>query len=92
MRAAGAGNTGSVSLSESELAAGLSEHPEDELVRVELEQAQKKKRKGWTRWLMIGVSVATIGLTFAFILPHIADYQEVWELVKGLRGGGSPGS
>jgi uncharacterized protein (TIRG00374 family) len=33
---------------------------------------------------MIGVSVATIGLTFAFILPHIADYREVWELLKGL--------
>ena len=71
-------------VSESELAAGLSEQPEDELLRVELEEAQKKKRKGWTRWLMIAFSVATIGLTFAFVLPHIADYQEVWELVKGL--------
>lgn len=71
-------------LSESELAAGLSEQPEDELLRVELEEAAKKKRKGWTRWLMIGVSVATIGLTFAFLLPHIADYRSVWELLQGL--------
>ncbi len=70
--------------SKSELAAGLSEQPEDELLRVELEEAQKKKRKGWSRWLMIGVSVATIGLTFAFVLPHIADYRQVWELLKGL--------
>jgi hypothetical protein len=64
-------------VSESELAAGLSEQPEDELLRVELEEAQKKKRKGWTRWLMIAFSVATIGLTFAFVLPHIADYAQV---------------
>ena len=33
---------------------------------------------------MIGVSVATIGLTFAFVLPHIADYQDVWHVVTGL--------
>lgn len=71
-------------VSEPELAAGLSEDPEDELLRVELEEAHKKKRKGWTRWLMIGVSVVTIGLTFAFVLPHIADYRQVWELLKGL--------
>jgi uncharacterized protein (TIRG00374 family) len=73
-----------VSLSADEIAAGLSQHPEDELVRVELEEAQKKKRTGWKRWVMIGVSIATIGLTFAFVLPHIADYQEVWNVVKGL--------
>lgn len=73
-----------MSLSAPEIAAGLSEHPEDELVRVELEEAHRKKRTGWSRWLMIGVSVATIGLTFAFLLPHIADYQQVWEVLKGL--------
>jgi uncharacterized membrane protein YbhN (UPF0104 family) len=76
-----------VTLSESELAAGLSEQPEDELLRVELEEAQKKKRKGWSRWLMIAFSVATIGLTFAFVLPHIADYRQVWELLKTLSWG-----
>jgi uncharacterized protein (TIRG00374 family) len=78
---------GRVTLSESELAAGLSEHPEDELLRVELEHAQKKKRKGWKRWLMIGVSVVTIGLTFAFLLPRIADYREVWDLIQDLSWG-----
>jgi len=72
-----------MSLSASEVAAGLSEHPEDELVRVELEQAHKKKRTGWSRWAMIGVSVATIGLTFAFVLPHIADYRSVWNVLEG---------
>jgi putative heme transporter len=78
------GDTGCVSLSASEIAAGLSQHPEDELVRVELEEAQKKKRTGWKRWVMIGVSVATIALTFAFVLPHIADYRAVWDVIKGL--------
>jgi uncharacterized protein (TIRG00374 family) len=73
-----------MSLSGPEIEAGLSEHPEDELVRVELEAAQKKKRTGWSRWVMIGVSVATIGLTFAFVLPHIADYRQVWNVVTGL--------
>jgi uncharacterized protein (TIRG00374 family) len=73
-----------MSLSASEIEAGLSEHPEDELVRVELEEARKKKRTGWTRWLMIGVSVATIALTFAFVLPHIADYRQVWNVLQGL--------
>jgi uncharacterized protein (TIRG00374 family) len=73
-----------MSLSEPEIAAGLSDHPEDELVRIELEQASKKKRTGWSRWLMIGFSVVTIGFTFAFVLPHIADYQEVWQELKGL--------
>jgi uncharacterized protein (TIRG00374 family) len=73
-----------MSLSAPEIAAGLSEHPEDELVRVELEEARRKKRTGWSRWAMIGVSVVTIGLTFAFVLPHIADYREVWDVLKGL--------
>ena len=73
-----------MSLSASEVEAGLSEHPEDELVRVELEEARKKKRTGWSRWVMIAVSVVTIGLTFAFVLPHIADYRDVWNVLKGL--------
>lgn len=64
--------------------AALSQQPEDELVRVQLEEAQKKKRSGWKRWLMIGVSVAVIALTFAFFLPKIADYGQVWDVVKGL--------
>jgi uncharacterized protein (TIRG00374 family) len=71
-------------VSGSELDAALSEHPEDELVRVEQEAAQKKKRVGWKRWAMIAVSLAVIGFTFAYILPKIADYGEVWNVVKGL--------
>ncbi|MGH3136716.1 MAG: lysylphosphatidylglycerol synthase transmembrane domain-containing protein [Gaiellaceae bacterium] len=67
-----------------DIGAALSEHPEDELVRVQLEEARKKKRAGWKRWAMIGLSVAIIALTFAFVLPKIADYRAVWDVVKGL--------
>jgi putative heme transporter len=66
------------------LEAALSPDPEDELVRIELEEKRKKKRRGWKRWAMIGVSVAVIGLTFAFVLPTIADYAQVWDVVQGL--------
>jgi uncharacterized protein (TIRG00374 family) len=71
-------------MSAADVEAALSEHPEDELVRVELEEARKRKRTGWRRWAMIGVSVAVIALTFAFVLPTIADYAEVWDVVQGL--------
>lgn len=67
-----------------ELEAALSEHPEDELVQVQLEEAEKKKRSGWKRWAMIGVSVAVIAATFVFFLPRIADYAQVWDVVQGL--------
>ena len=33
---------------------------------------------------MIGVSIAVIALTFALVLPKIADYAQVWDVVKGL--------
>src|SRR5437764_235763 len=66
------------------VALALLRDPEDELVRVQLDEAQKKKRHGWKRWVMIGVSVAVIALTFAFVLPKIADYAQVWDVVKGL--------
>jgi uncharacterized membrane protein YbhN (UPF0104 family) len=58
--------------------------PEDELVRVQLDEAKRKKRKGWKRWAMIGVPVAIVAFTFAFFLPRIADYAEVWNVVQGL--------
>lgn len=67
-----------------EIGAALSEHPEDELVQVQLDEARKKKRAGWKRWAMIGASGAVIALTFVFVLPKIADYGDVWEVVKGL--------
>jgi putative heme transporter len=67
-----------------EIEAALSVHPEDELVRVQLEEARKKKRTGLKRWVMVALSVAIVALTFAFVLPRIANYGEVWDVVKGL--------
>jgi putative heme transporter len=67
-----------------EVRAALSEEPEDELVRVELDEAQKRKRSGRGRIVAIAVSVVVIAGVFAFLLPKIADYGEVWGVVKGL--------
>ena len=71
-------------MTSAEIEAALSEEPEDELVRVELDEAQKRKRAGWARIIAIVVSVAVIAGVFAFALPKIADYGEVWGVVKGL--------
>ena len=54
-----------MSLPASEIvAAGLSEHPEDELIRVEREAAQKKKRSGWSRYTLTDKQgrTATVGV------------------------------
>jgi uncharacterized protein (TIRG00374 family) len=69
---------------ESELQAGLSAHPEDELVQVELEGAQKKKKTGKGRIVAIVLSVVVIGVVFAVVLPRIANYGDVWDVVKDL--------
>jgi putative heme transporter len=69
---------------ESELEAGLSAEPEDEIVKVELEGAKKKKKSGKGRIVAIVLSVVVIGGVFAFALPRIANYGDVWDVVKGL--------
>ena len=74
-------------MSTGEIEAALSAEPEDELVRGELEEAERKKRTGWGRLIGIAVSVAVIGLVFAFALPRIANYGEVWRVVRGLSWG-----
>ncbi len=71
-------------MTSAEIEAALAEAPEDELVRVELEEAQKRKRTGWGRIIAIAVSIAVIAAVFAFALPKIADYGEVWGVVKGM--------
>jgi uncharacterized protein (TIRG00374 family) len=68
----------------SEIEAGLSAEPEDELLKVELEDAHKKKRTGKGRIIAMVVSVAVIAVVFAFVLPRIANYGDVWDVVKGL--------
>ena len=71
-------------MTSAEIQAALAEAPEDELVRVELDEAQKRKRTGWGRIIAIVASVAVVAGVFAFALPKIADYGEVWGVVKGL--------
>ena len=67
-----------------EIQAGLSEHPEDEIVQSEMEGARRKKKSGKGRIIAIVVSVAVIGGVFAFALPKIANYGDVWDVVKDL--------
>src|SRR5439155_25913780 len=69
---------------ESELEAGLSAEPEDEIVKVELESAKKKKKSGKGRIIAIFLSVVVIAGVFAFALPRIANYGDVWDVVKDL--------
>jgi putative heme transporter len=68
----------------SEIQAGLSEHPEDEIVDAELEQVRRKKKTGKGRIVAIVLSLAVIAGVFAFALPRIANYGDVWDVVKGM--------
>ncbi len=71
-------------MSSSEIDAGLSSHPEDELVQVELDEARRKRRKGRGRVVGAVASVLIIGGVFAFALPRIASYGDVWDVVQTL--------
>jgi uncharacterized membrane protein YbhN (UPF0104 family) len=57
---------------------------EDEVVQRELDHAESKRRKGRTRIIGGVVSAVIIGVTFAFLLPKIADYSQVWDVVRTL--------
>ena len=69
-------------MSSSQIDAGLSSEPEDELLQVELEEARRKRRRGWRRLAGILGSVLVIGAVFAFALPRIANYGEVWDVIQ----------
>jgi uncharacterized membrane protein YbhN (UPF0104 family) len=71
-------------MSSGEIEAALSQQPEDEIVRVELAEANRRKRTGRGRIVAIVVSLVVIAGVFAFALPKIADYGEVWEVIKSL--------
>jgi putative heme transporter len=58
--------------------------PEDELVRAELDEARRKRRTGRARIVGTLVSVAVIAAVFAFALPRIADYGDVWDEIRKL--------
>ena len=44
----------------------------------------KRRRFTWRHALGVGVAIAVVVATFVFILPKIADYRDVWGVVKGL--------
>lgn len=49
------------------------------------ETSQAPRRKiPWRRVLVVGLGIAVVVATFAFILPRIADYREVWDVVQRL--------
>ena len=50
----------------------------------EAQTTAKRRRFTWRHALGVGVAIAVIVATFVFILPKIADYRDVWGVVKGL--------
>jgi uncharacterized protein (TIRG00374 family) len=46
--------------------------------------AKTKRRFSWKTALGGGVGIAVVVGTFVFVLPKVADYRSVWEVVKGL--------
>ena len=44
----------------------------------------RSKRAGWRRYAFAGAGVAIVVVTFAFVLPKIADYRDVWDVVTTL--------
>ena len=52
---------------------------------MQTEKAEKKHRRfSWRHALGVGVAIAVVVATFAFVLPKIADYRDVWGVVKDL--------
>lgn len=45
---------------------------------------RRRKRAGWRRYALAGVGVAIVVVTFALVLPKIADYRDVWDVVTTL--------
>jgi uncharacterized protein (TIRG00374 family) len=55
---------------------------EDEIVEIELDEAQRKRRRGLTR-IVGGVgSLVVVGAVFIFVLPRIANYRDVWAEIQ----------
>ena len=45
---------------------------------------RKKQRAGWKRYAFGGAGIAIVVVTFALVLPKIADYRDVWDVVTTL--------
>ena len=50
----------------------------------EAQKTAKRRKFTWRHGLGVGVAIAVVVATFVFILPKIADYRDVWGVVKGL--------
>jgi uncharacterized protein (TIRG00374 family) len=50
----------------------------------EIEPAKRPKKSRRKQLITVVFAIAVIGLTFAFVLPKIADYQDVWEVIRTL--------
>ena len=50
--------------------------------KVEAVKAPKRSRR--KQLITVGIAIVVIGLTFAFVLPKIADYRDVWDVIKTL--------
>ncbi len=46
--------------------------------------ASAGRRRSWTRYVLAALAVAIVALTFFYLLPRIADYRDVWDVVKTL--------
>jgi hypothetical protein len=45
---------------------------------------RRKVRAGWKRYAFAAAGVAIVVVTFALVLPKIADYRDVWDVVTTL--------
>jgi putative heme transporter len=50
----------------------------------ETPKTARRRRFTWRHALGVGVSIAVVVATFAFVLPKIADYRDVWGVVDDL--------
>ncbi len=52
---------------------------------MQTETAKRKHRRfSWRQGLVVGIGIAVVVATFAFVLPKIADYRDVWGVVEDL--------
>ena len=45
---------------------------------------RRKARAGWRRYAFAAAGIAVVVVTFALVLPRIADYRDVWDVVTTL--------
>ncbi|HEV8462323.1 MAG TPA: lysylphosphatidylglycerol synthase transmembrane domain-containing protein [Gaiellaceae bacterium] len=55
-----------------------------DVAQVELEEAQQKRRTGRGRIIATVITIAVVAIVFIFVLPRIANYGDVWDVVKSL--------